>query len=113
LQTVILAAAGALAMPFAAGMKLGDAMQKAVGMDGLSEKQSDYADKAFKAFPRGIKNLLSNGSVLPPAIGPIVEVPSIDNTGNRLSNLNPKQHSITFLINGIEHQKTQDVFRLS
>lgn len=113
-QTTIAVVAGVIATPLGAGMKLGDAALKALGMQGLSPEMADYADKAFKAFPRGVKNLVQHGNVLPPAIGEIHQVNAIDSNGKPVSKLDLMgQHSITNTVNGIEQQKTQDVATLS
>lgn len=100
---------GFVAMPVGAIVEGGDKLLKALGMSGLSTANADYADKAFKAFPRAVKNLFSDGFVMPPAIGAITEVPSINEKGEALALLNPNQHSVTFLKNGIEKQKTEDM----
>lgn len=113
LQSVVAVIAGALATPVGALLKAGDALQKAAGMKGLSSAQADYADKAFKALPRGLKNVVVDGNLLPPAVGPVIEVPSLDGSGEALSPINPMQHSITFLVNGIEQQKSEDMATLT
>lgn len=113
-QTVIASVAGLVAMPLGAGAKIGDAAQKALGFDGLSPDMADYADKAFKAFPRAMKNLVKHGEVLPPALGQVREVPAINAQGDLISKLNPMgQHSITSVVNGIEQQKSEDLAALS
>lgn len=113
-QTAIAAVAGVIAMPLGAGMKLGDGVQRAMGGQGLSPELADYADKAFMAFPRGVQNLVRDGNVLPPAIGPIHEVPAVGKDGQTISKLNLMgQHSITSAVNGIEQQKTDDITTLS
>lgn len=113
-QTVIASVAGLVAMPLGAGAKIGDAAQKALGFDGLSPDMADYADKASKAFPRAMKNLVKHGEVLPPALGQIREVPAINAQGDQISKLNPMgQHSITSVVNGIEQQKSEDLASLS
>ena len=109
-QAAITTLAGVVAMPLGAGMKVGDWAQKAVGMRGLSPEMADYADKALKALPRGIKNLVHHGNVLPPAIGPVHEVPTLDELGREVPLLSkPGPHSITYVINGIERQKEDDL----
>jgi len=113
-QSAIALVAGAFVMPFGAGMKLGDTAQKALGGQGMSPEMADYADKAFKAFPRGVRNLVRDGNVLPPAVGSVSEVPAVDANGKTVSKLNLQgQHSITSAVNGIEQQKTEDVETLS
>ena len=113
LQTLVAGVVAILALPLGAGVKAGDALEKTLGMRGLSTEQADYADKVFKVLPRGLKNIISDGNVLPPAIGAVTEVPSLDGDGNEVALLNPKQHSITFLVNGIEQQKSQDIATLT
>jgi hypothetical protein len=58
LQTAVAAIAAVIAVPFGGGMKAGDALNKSLGAAGLSPEAADYADKAFKALPRGIRNLV-------------------------------------------------------
>lgn len=113
-QTAIAAVAGVVLTPFGAGMKLGDAGVKAAGFDGLSSEMADYADKAMKSFPRGMRNLVRQGNVMPPAVGAVREVSAIDSQGGPVSKLNLMgQHSITSVVGGIEQQKTEDVAMLS
>lgn len=113
-QTGIAAVAGVFLTPVGAGMKLGDAGMKAAGFGGLSPEMADYADKAMKSFPRGIRNLVQQGNVMPPAVGTVREVPAIDAKGDSVSKLNLMgQHSITSVVGGIEQQKTEDVATLS
>jgi hypothetical protein len=113
LQTLAMGVAAVLAFPLGMGMKAGDALQKAAGLRGLSADQAEYVDKAFKVVPRGLKNLLANGQVVPPAIGPVTEVPSLNDQGQALKMGDVKQHSITFLVNGIEQQKSEDMATLT
>ncbi|CAN5317394.1 hypothetical protein BH11PSE10_BH11PSE10_13460 [soil metagenome] len=112
-QTAIGAVAAVVATPLGLGMKIGDAAARALGGAGLSPEMADYADKALKALPRGIKNIVEHGNLLPPAIGAIHEVPAIDDAGVEVSRLNlPGQHSMGNVINGIEQQKSNDVATL-
>lgn len=113
-QTAIATVAGVVLTPFGAGMKLGDAGMKAAGFGGLSHEMADYADKAMKSFPRGMRNLVRQGNVMPPAVGAVREVPAIDASGAPVSRLDlGGQHSITSVVGGIEQQKTEDVATLS
>lgn len=113
-QSAIAAVAGVVAMPLGLGMKVGDAAQKALGSPGLTPEQADYADKAFKAFPRGVKNLVQRGDVLPPAIGPVHEVQALDSDGQAVSRLDlGGQHSIVSVVNGIEREKEDDLATLA
>ena len=80
----------------------------------MSPEMTDYADKAMKSFPRGMRNLVRQGNVMPPAVGAVREVPAIDAGGEAVSKLNlAGQHSITSVVGGIEQQKTEDVATLS
>ena len=80
----------------------------------MSPEMADYADKAYKAFPRGIKNLVNDGAVLPPAVGPVTTVPAVNNAGDDVSRLNlAGQHSIVSVVNGIEREKGEDFSTLS
>ena len=108
LQTAVGALAGIVATPLGAGMKAGDALTKLFGGQGLSSEMADYADKALKALPRGIGNLVRDGNILPPAIGAIHEVPAFGADGKPMSLVSPSQHSITTVVRGIEHEKTDD-----
>jgi len=91
-------------------MKAGDAIGKFFGGSGLSPDVADYADKAFKALPRSLRNVLQNGDVMPPAIGPIHQVETINAAGEVVSRANlAGQHSILSAINGIEKEKTEDM----
>jgi hypothetical protein len=114
LQTAVTAIAAVIAMPFGGGMKVGDALQKGLGAAGLSPEAADYADKAFKALPRGIRNLVQDGNILPPALGAVREVPAIGPDGAAVSTWDSLgQHGIGSLINGIEQQKAEDVATLT
>jgi hypothetical protein len=114
LQTAVAAIAGVIAMPFGGGMKAGDALNKSLGAAGLSPEAADYADKAFKALPRGIRNLVQDGNILPPALGTVREVPAIGPDGTAVSPWDSLgQHGIGSLINGIEQQKAEDVATLT
>jgi hypothetical protein len=109
-QAAIATVAGGIGMPAGALMKAGNAAAKAAGFGGLSPEMADYADKAFKAFPRGVKNMVQNGEVMPPAIGAIHEVPAVNDKGQEVSKFNlAGQHSITSAVNGIESQKEDDL----
>ncbi len=109
-QAAIIGIVGPLAGTFAGGVKAGDAISKFFGGSGLSPDMADYADKAFKALPRSLRNVLQNGDVMPPAIGPIHEVDAVSEAGNVISRLNVMaQHSIKSAINGIEKEKTEDM----
>jgi len=101
---------GPLAGAFGGGMKVGDAIGKAFGGSGLSPEAADYADKAFKALPRSMRNVMRNGDVMPPAVGPIHQVETINNAGDVVSPANlAGQHSIVSAVNGIEKEKTEDM----
>ncbi len=108
-QAAIVGVVGPLAGALGGGMKAGDAIGKFFGGDGLSPDVADYADKAFKALPRSLRNVLQNGDVMPPAIGTIHEVETINDKGEVVSRANlGGQHSILSAINGIEKEKTED-----
>lgn len=113
LQSAVVAVAGAVATPVGALMKGADWAQKAVGLPGLSPEVAGYAGKAFMALPRSVKNLVADGNLLPPAIGPVHTVRALGADGQPIAQLNPMgQHSITSAINGIEEQKTLDISTL-
>lgn len=113
-QTAILGIVGPLGVVGGGVVKLADGAMKLVGLDGLSKQTTDYADKAFKALPRAMRNVFETGRALPPAVGPVHEVKALDAQGEEYSKLNLlKQHSITSAVNGIEAEKTQDVATLS
>ncbi len=109
-QAAIVGIVGPLAGALGGGMKIGDEIGKAFGGSGLSPDVADYADKAFKALPRSMRNVLQNGDVMPPAIGPIHQVETINDAGEVVSRANlTGQHSILSAINGIEKEKTEDM----
>lgn len=109
-QAAIVGIVGPLAGAFGGGMKAGDAIGKFFGGSGLSPDVADHADKAFKALPRSLRNVLQNGDVMPPAIGPIHQVETINAAGEVVSRANlAGQHSIVSAINGIEKEKTEDM----
>lgn len=113
-QVAVGALAGVIATPLGAAAKLGDALSQFLGGPALPAELADYADKAFKSFPRALQNVARHGDMMPPAIGPIHEVPAINDAGETISGLNPMgQHSITSVVNGIEQQKTEDMAALS
>ncbi len=114
LQMGVAVLAGLIAMPVGFGMQVSVFLQKQLGMSELSAETSDYADKVFMAFPRGLRNLLADGQVLPPALGTIHEVPAIGDDGQLVSTLDVQgQHSIDSVINGIEQQKVEDMATLT
>ena len=112
LQTVVAAAAG-VGMAGGAAVKAGDWVGKQMGLAGFGPEAMDYADKATKALPRGIRNLVADGNVLPPAIGPVQTVRALDDDGQPIALTNALgQHSMKNAINGIEEQKMQDLATL-
>ncbi|MBX3667334.1 MAG: hypothetical protein KF778_02945 [Rhodocyclaceae bacterium] len=114
LQTAVATLAGVVATPLGAGMKAGDAIARFFGAEGMPPDMADYADKAAKSFPRGMRNLIKDGNVMPPAVGKVIEVPAISPDGKPVPGANPLgQHSIDSVVNGIEQQKTEDISTLS
>jgi hypothetical protein len=112
-QTVAGVAAGIVVTPFGVGMKLGDAAQKALGFKGLTADQAAWADRLAKLAPRAVRNLWADGAIAPPAIGKIVEVPALYDSGDSVLDLDVLgQHSIKSVVNGIEEQKAEDVATL-
>ena len=110
IQAAMVSILGPLAGAFGGGMKVGDMLNKALGGSGLAPDAADYADKAFKALPRSLRNIVQSGNALPPAIGPVHEVLAIDKVGAEISGANlAGQHSILSVINGIEKEKDQDM----
>lgn len=110
IQTAVAALAGALAMPLGAMAKGGNALSSALGGPTLSPQAADYADKAMKAFPRGVSNLFKDGNVIPPAVGPVHVVNSLADSGSPTAATDLLgQHSMAGVINGIEQQKDADV----
>ncbi|WP_374438756.1 hypothetical protein [Inhella sp.] len=114
LQAAVAVVGGALGAVAGGAAKAYDAAAKALGGSGLSPEMADYADKALKVLPRAAKNLVSNGDVMPPALGAIHEVTPLTPDGGSISSLNPMgQHSITNLVEGIEQQKAEDLATLT
>ena len=112
-QAGVAGSAGPLAVIAGLLMKGTDLAAQSVGLGRLSTENADYADKALKLFPRALRNVWNEGYVVPPAIGPVFEVPAIGKDGNKVADLNPMgQHSIISVVNGIEEQKTEDVATL-
>ncbi|MEP6504414.1 MAG: hypothetical protein ABJD97_13845 [Betaproteobacteria bacterium] len=110
IQTAIAGVAGGVLMPLGALLSGGNALSSVLGGPTLPASVADYADKAMKAFPRGMSNLFKDGNVMPPAIGPVHEVPAIAPDGSAVSAGNLMgQHSMVSVVNGIEKQKDDDV----
>jgi hypothetical protein len=105
--------AGAIAMPLGATAKLGNFLSQTLGMPSLSATAADAAHMAATAFPRAAGNLLDQGHLLPPAIGKIIEAPSLNDEGKPTAASDLLgQHSVTNLVNGIEREKSEDVATL-
>lgn len=114
LQSAIVGVVGPLGMIGGGLAKVGGAVARGLGFNGLSPAAADYADKAFKALPRSARNVFESGNALPPAQGAIREVPAINDQGQTVSGANLLgQHSITSAVNGIERQKTEDMATLA
>ena len=110
LQAALVAVAGTIGSTVGGAMKAGDAVSKFFGGSGLSPEAAGYADKALKALPRSLANIAKTGAALPPAVGPVHNVPAIDDQGNEVSRARPDlQHSIHSVVNGIEREKTEDM----
>ena len=110
LQAALVAVAGTVGSTVGGAMKVGDALSKFFGGSGLSPEVAGYADKAFKALPRSLGNIVKSGAALPPAIGPVREVPAINDQGGEVSRARPDlQHSIHSVVNGIEREKSEDM----
>lgn len=113
LQAGLGAVAGGLVMPVGLAVRGGDVVAQALGLPVLSAEGADLAERGASAFPRAMGNLLQHGTLLPPAIGPVVEVPCLDDAGNPVPMTDLLgQHSGTNIINGIEREKSEDVATL-
>lgn len=98
-----------IGMPVAAGNFIADKL----GFPFLSPDTRQLVEGGTTAFPRALKNLVSQGNLLPPAIGPVVTVPALDDAGKPVPMTSPGgQHSILSVINGIEREKSEDVATL-
>lgn len=110
LQTLAAAAAGLGGTLASISPQVRALIGKKLGVtseDGLRQ----LGKEAANTLPQGARNLLSNGGVIPPAIGRIHEVPAIANDGRTygmFSGFGADQHSIISVINGIEQQKQED-----
>lgn len=112
LQTGV-AALASVGVPAGVGAKAVDWAGKSLGYQGLTPEMLDYADKAMKALPRGLGNLVLQGNVLPPAIGAVQTVQALDGAGKPVDATDLiGQHSIQSVINGIEAQKSEDLATL-
>lgn len=113
LQAAVVGVVGPIGGALGSGMKAGDAILRYFGASGLPPDVAGYADKAFKALPRSLRNLAKTGSALPAAVGAVHQVPAIDAAGDVISPLRPDlQHSILSVINGIEVEKAEDIAAL-
>ena len=113
LQTGAGALAGGVAMPFSAGMLAGDYINKTLGFPPLPTEARAAAERGATAFPAAMGNLAKYGYMLPPAIGPVVEVPSLDDNGQPVPVADlGGQHSWSNLVNGFEREKSEDVATL-
>lgn len=114
LQALVIPILGGILTPLGFGAKIGDGLNKALNSKGLGEETAGYVDKAFKALPRSVGNLLQSGHPIPPAIGTIREVQSTGKDGDANAAYRPDlQHSIFGVINGIEAQKSEDMATLT
>lgn len=105
--------AAAAAMPFGVGASAGNYVAEKLGIPFLSPDASDAAFKSATALPYAGGNLLSHGNLLPPAIGQVIEAPSLDGDGRPIARTALlEQHSVKNLINGIEREKSEDVATL-
>ena len=110
IQAAIVGIVDPLSSAFGGGMKAGDALVKTFGGSGLPPGVADYADKAFKVLPRSVRNIAQSGNAMPPAIGAIHEVQTINDAGDVVSPANLLgQHSIVSVIHGIEKEKSADM----
>jgi len=99
----------AVGVPAAAGNFIADKL----GFPFLSPDTRQLVEGSTTALPRALGNLVRQGSLLPPAIGPVVTVPALDDAGNAVPMTSPGgQHSIVSVINGIEREKSEDVATL-
>ena len=113
LQTAVAGVAGVVGMPLGAGMTAGNFINKQLGMPELSTSTADLASKGAMAFPRGIGNLVSEGYVIPPAQGQVIQVPSLDDHGTPIGKTDlGGQHSVHNVVNGIELEKSEDIATL-
>jgi hypothetical protein len=113
LQTGVAGLAGAIGMPLGAGMTAGNFINQRLGLPQLSPDVADFASKGAMAFPRGMGNLVKDGYVIPPARGPVIEVPSLGDDGQPIGKADlGGQHSVHNVINGIEQQKSEDIATL-
>ena len=95
--------------PVAAGNFIADKL----GFPFLSPDTRQLVEGGTTALPRALRNLVSQGNLLPPAIGPVVTVPALDDAGKPVPMTSPGgQHSILSVINGIEREKSEDVATL-
>ena len=113
IQAAIVGIVGPASSAFGGGMKVGDALVKIFGGSGLSPEAADYADKAFKVLPRSLRNIAQSGNAMPPAIGAIHEVQTLNDAGEVVSPANLLgQHSMGSVVNGIEQEKSEDMAAL-
>ena len=113
LQTGVGTLAGALAMPLGTGLTAGTFLAEQLGLPTLPDNVADAARKAAVAFPKAMGNLVTQGNLLPPAVGPVVQVPSLDDRGRPVAPTDAMgQHSVHGVINGIEREKEEDVATL-
>jgi hypothetical protein len=112
LQTA-LAGGAALATPFAGGVTNAHFVGEKLGLPILTQDQNALAKKVPGIVPKALVNLIRDGNFLPPAIGKITEVPSLDDNDKPIKAMDPlEQHSVHNVINGIEQQKSEDIATL-
>lgn len=103
----------AAAAPFGAGATAGNFLAQKLGMPFLSQGTADVAAKMATALPYAAGNLINHGNLLPAAVGNVIEAPSLDGNGKPIApTAMLEQHSVGNLINGIEREKSEDVFTL-
>lgn len=114
LQAGLGAVAGGLVMPVGLAARGADRVAQALGLPSLSAGNADLVERGASAFPGAMRNLVQHGTMLPPAVGPVVEVPCLDDAGNPVPPTDLLgQHSGTNIINGIEREKSEDVATLT
>ncbi|EHR70165.1 Protein of unknown function (DUF2974) [Burkholderiales bacterium JOSHI_001] len=112
LQSAVAGVAG-IAAPLASGAAASNFIGERLGMPFLSTDNAALAGKAAMAFPRGMGNLVSEGYVIPPAQGRVIQVPSLDDAGQPIGKADlGGQHSVHNVINGIEREKSEDIATL-
>jgi hypothetical protein len=112
LQTALAGGAG-LATPIAGTAAGANFVGEKLGMPFLTQDQNTLAKKVPGIVPKALVNLIKEGNYLPPAIGKITEVPSLDDNDKPIKASDAlEQHSVHNVINGIEQQKSEDIATL-